>query len=264
MHRLRVVSALLLLLPFLLLVQFGSPFLFHLLVSLAILLCAWEFAWLCPDGADLGMATLTAVASLGWQWAAISGATATAIAPLVGAGMLVRALSRTEGLRAGVLQAAWTVLGVAYVGGLLSFGSLLREAPDGRQFVYFLAFATWAGDIGAYYVGSRLGRRPLAPRISPRKTVEGALGGVGATVLVAALGCGWIWPRLPLPTAMWVGGVLAVAGMLGDLTESALKRAAGVKDSGTLIPGHGGALDRLDSLIFGGPALYALVWMGWA
>jgi phosphatidate cytidylyltransferase len=129
--------------------------------------------------------------------------------------------------------------------------------------VYFLALTTWAGDIGAYYAGSRLGRRPLVPRVSPKKTVEGALGGIAATVLIAALGSGWIWPRFPLPTAIWVGALLAVVGMLGDLSESVVKRAAGAKDSGTLIPGHGGVLDRLDSVIFGAPALYGLVWMGW-
>jgi phosphatidate cytidylyltransferase len=263
MHRLRVASALLLLLPFLLLVQFGSPLLFHLVVSLVITLCAWEFAWLCPDGADRGMAILTAVASVGWQWAAVTGAPPGVIAPLVGATMLGRALLRSGALRREVLRAAWTVFGVAYVGGLFSFGSLVREAQDGRQLVYFLAFTTWAGDIGAYYAGSRLGRRPLAPAISPKKTVEGALGGVGAAVLVAALGCGWLWPRFPLATALWVAGVVAVAGMLGDLAESVLKRAAGVKDSGSTIPGHGGALDRLDSLILACPVLYGLLWMGW-
>lgn len=262
MHRRRIASALLLLLPFLLLVQFGSPFQFHLLVSLAILLCAWEFAWLCPEGADPGMAALTAVGSVGWQWITIWGAPPTAIAPILAAGMLVRALSRPDAVRAGALRAAWTLLGVAYVGGLLTCGSLLREAPDGRQFVYFLALTTWAGDIGAYYVGSRLGRRPLAPRISPKKTVEGALGGFAATILVAALGSVWIWPRFPLWTAVGVGGLLAAVGMLGDLAESAVKRAAGVKDSGAIIPGHGGVLDRLDSLIFGGPVLYALAWIG--
>jgi phosphatidate cytidylyltransferase len=102
----------------------------------------------------------------------------------------------------------------------------------------------------------------LAPRISPKKTVEGAVGGIAATVLVAALGSGALWPRLPVVTAVWVGALLAVVGMLGDLAESAIKRAADVKDSGTIIPGHGGVLDRLDSVIFGCPVLYALVWMG--
>jgi phosphatidate cytidylyltransferase len=103
----------------------------------------------------------------------------------------------------------------------------------------------------------------LAPRISPKKTVEGAAGGIAATILVAALGTSGFWPRLPVMTAIWVGGVLALVGMLGDLVESAVKRAAGVKDSGRIIPGHGGVLDRLDSVIFGCPVLYALVWMGW-
>ena len=81
-------------------------------------------------------------------------------------------------------------------------------------------------------------------------------------MLIAVLGSAWVWPRLPAATAMWVGVLLAVVGMVGDLAESVLKRAAGVKDSGTLIPGHGGILDRLDSVIFCVPALYACVWMG--
>jgi phosphatidate cytidylyltransferase len=176
--------------------------------------------------------------------------------------MLVRALGGGEEFRAAALRAAWAVFGVAYVGGLFGYGSLLRDGPDGRQLVYFVALTTWAGDIGAYYVGSRLGRRPLAPRVSPKKTVEGALGGVAATVLIAILGSAWVWPRLPVATAIWVGGLLAVVGMVGDLAESVVKRAAGVKDSGTIIPGHGGILDRLDSVIFCVPALYGCVWMG--
>jgi phosphatidate cytidylyltransferase len=262
MHRLRVLSALLLLLPFLAVVQYGSPLSFHLVLSVAIFLCAWEFAWLCPTGASRGMAALVAVGSLAWQWALIAGLAPAAIAPAVAAVMLVRALGGGEEFRTAALRAAWAVFGVAYVGGLFGYGSLLREGPDGRQLVYFVALTTWAGDIGAYYVGSRLGRRPLAPRVSPKKTVEGALGGVAATVLIAALGSAWVWPRLPVATAIWVGGLLALVGMVGDLVESVVKRAAGVKDSGTIIPGHGGILDRLDSVIFCVPALYGCVWMG--
>ncbi len=188
MHRLRVLSALLLLLPFFLIVQFGSSLQFNLMVSLAILLCAWEFAWLCPLGADLGMAISTAVGSLVWQWSLIWGFAPGAVAPLVAVGMLTRALATPEELRTGVLRAAWTLLGVAYVGGLMGAASLLRDGPDGRQLAYLAALTTWAGDTGAYYVGRRLGRRPLAPRISPKKTIEGALGGLAATVLIAALG----------------------------------------------------------------------------
>ncbi len=262
MHRLRVLSALLLVPPFLAVVQFGSPLHFHLVVSLAILLCAWEFTWLCPLGASRGTAALVGAGSLAWQWAMVAGLAPDVVAPALAVVMLIRALGDGEDFRTALLRAAWAVLGVAYVGGLLSYASLLREGPDGRQLVYFAALTTWAGDIGAYYVGSRLGRRPLAPRVSPKKTVEGALGGIAATALVAAAGSSWVWPRLPLATAIWAGGMLAVVGILGDLSESAVKRAAGVKDSGALIPGHGGVLDRLDSLMFCVPALYVCAWLG--
>ena len=263
MHRLRVLSALVLLLPFLAIVEFGSPLQFNLLVSLTILLCAWEFAWLCPVGGDLGMATTTVVASLCWQWILIHGAAPVVIVPLVLVGALSRALAHPGEVRTSVLRAAWTLLGMAYAGGLISYGSLLGNAPGGRPLVYFLACTVWAGDTGAYYVGSRLGRRALAPRVSPKKTLEGALGGVATAMLVAALGSVWVWPRISPATAVWCGALLAVVGILGDLAESVVKRAAGVKDSGRLIPGHGGVLDRLDSLIFGVPTLYALVWAGW-
>jgi phosphatidate cytidylyltransferase len=263
MHRLRVLSALLLLVPFFLIVRFGSPFQFHLMLSAAILLCAWEFAWMCPLGADRSMAGATAAGALAMQWSMISGTGSAAIAPAITAAMLLRAIAGREEFRTGTVRASWTLLGAVYAGGLLGYGSLLRGSPGGSEIVFFVAFTTWAGDVGAYYVGSRLGRRPLATRVSPKKTVEGAVGGIAATVLMAVLGSGGIWPRLPIATAIWVGVVLAVVGMLGDLAESAVKRAAGVKDSGTIIPGHGGVLDRLDSVIFGCPVLYAFVWMGW-
>jgi phosphatidate cytidylyltransferase len=266
MHRLRVLSALLLIPPFLLLVHFGSPFHFSLLVAIAILLCGWEFAWLCPVGGSRGLAGLIILGSLAWHGAIVWEANSALLPPIVATLVvlvLVRTLVAGVDLRAGVTQAAWTLLGVAYVGGLLSFGSLLRDGWAGRQFIYFLTFTTWVGDASAYYVGSRWGHRPLAPRVSPKKTLEGALGGIAGTALVAALGSDWIWPRLPIGKAIWVGVLLSVVGMLGDLAESAVKRAAGVKDSGAMIPGHGGVLDRLDSLIFAAPFLYALVRMGW-
>ena len=263
MHRQRIFSALLLVPPFLLLVHFGSPFHFALLVSLAIGLAAWEFSRLCPAGTDRGLSLLTVVGALAWH----VGVTATWGAAGVGAAVAGAALLRATLLKAefrvGVLQAAWIGLGTAYVGGFLSFASALRALPEGRQLIYFLAFTTWAGDIGAFYIGSPFGQQPLAPRISPKKTVEGALGGMAATMVVAIAGSPWIWPRLPWAQAAVAGLLLAMVGILGDLCESAVKRGAGVKDSGGLIPGHGGVLDRLDSLMFACPVLYALVRIGW-
>ena len=118
-------------------------------------------------------------------------------------------------------------------------------------------------DAKAQQIAFAHGCRPLAPQISPKKTVEGALGGLAAMVLVATVGSGWIWPRIGWGPAAAAGLLLGVAGILGDLCESAVKRGASAKDSGALIPGHGGVLDRLDSLMFAGPVLYALVWIGW-
>ena len=263
MHRLRVLSAVILVLPFLLLVHYGSPLHFRLLMSVAILLCAWEFAWLCPAGGSGVAAILTVMGSLAWQWSAIAGVTPAVVPPVVAAGMLAWAVVGRGEFRVDAVRAAWVVLGVAYVGALLTYGGLLRDLPDGRQLITFVAFTTWAGDIGAYYVGSRWGRRALAPRVSPKKTVEGMLGGIAASVIVGGAGSVWLWPLLSPGSALWIAGVLALVGILGDLAESVVKRAAGVKDSGASIPGHGGVLDRLDSLIFAAPALYAMVRLGW-
>ncbi|MFI5341475.1 MAG: phosphatidate cytidylyltransferase [Candidatus Methylomirabilales bacterium] len=263
MHRQRIFSALLLVPPFLLLVHFGSPLHFALLVSLAIGLAAWEFSRLCPAGTDRGLSLLSVLGALAWHVGVTSTWGVAGVgAAVAGAALLRATLLKTE-FRVGLLQAAWIVLGTGYVGGLLSFASALRALPEGRQLIYFVAFTTWAGDIGAFYIGSRFGQLPLAPRISPKKTVEGALGGISAAMVVAIAGSPWIWPRLWWAHAAVAGLLLAIVGMLGDLCESAVKRGAGVKDSGDLIPGHGGVLDRLDSVMVACPVLYALVRVGW-
>jgi phosphatidate cytidylyltransferase len=115
--------------------------------------------------------------------------------------------------------------------------------------------AAMAGDIAALFVGSALGRHPLAPRISPGKTVEGAAASMAATVGLVTLGGAWLL-RLPVYHGLLLGALLSIAAQGGDLVESALKRSAGVKDSGRLIPGHGGLLDRMDSLVLMGPVVY--------
>ncbi len=263
MHRQRILSTLLLVPPFLLLVHFGSPRHFALLISLAIGLAAWEFSRLCPEGTNTGLSLVTVVGALAWHAAIVGSGGVAGVGALVAGVALLRATLVKAEFRVSLLQAAWIVLGMAYVSGLMSFGSLLRALPEGRELIDFLVFTIWAGDIGAFYIGSRFGQQLLAPRISPRKTVEGALGGMAVSMLVATAGSFWIWPRLPSALAAGVGLLLAAVGILGDLCESAVKRGAAVKDSGTLIPGHGGVLDRLDSLMFACPVLYALVWIGW-
>lgn len=169
-----------------------------------------------------------------------------------------------------------TLLGVAYVGVPLAFVPILRWLPatapgalTGNQlrataFVLLPLLATWAGDTAAYFAGRRWGRAKLAPAVSPGKTIVGSvaglLGSTGGAVLVS------LWALSDLPflrvtvvDALWIGLLLGVAAQLGDLAESTLKREAGVKDSGTLLPGHGGFLDRIDALLFAFPAAWVLV-----
>jgi phosphatidate cytidylyltransferase len=262
MHWQRVLSALLLVPPFLLLVQLGSPLHFGLLISLAVALVAWEFSRLCPVGTDGLSSTLTVLGALAWHAALATGTAAPGVVALLAGTALVRAVLGREAFREGVLRAGWVLLGAAYGGGLLGCATLVRALPDGRGLVYYVTAVTWAADTAAFYVGSRLGRTLLAPRVSPGKTVEGAVGGLLAALLVGVAGSGWAWP-VSAGTAAAASLALAAVGILGDLAESAVKRAAGVKDSGGLIPGHGGVLDRLDSLVFATPLLYGLAWLGW-
>jgi len=128
---------------------------------------------------------------------------------------------------------------------------LLRHGgPDGWRWVLFTVFVAMGSDSGGYFTGRAYGRRKLLPAVSPSKTVEGAAGAVAGAMLVAMLCCVIFFPRLALAEALGLGGAISLFAQLGDLCESALKRAFGAKDSGWIIPGHGGILDRLDSLLF--------------
>ncbi len=168
-------------------------------------------------------------------------------------------------------DAASSLFCLFYVGLTLIALPTVREEPNGPSLLAFLFCVVWAGDIAALYVGRRFGRRKMAPVLSPNKTWEGAAGSMAASLLAAgglyALAYAmqsWNSPLLSYPDELWYWLLLAAlinaAGQVGDLAESALKRSAGVKDSGDLLPGHGGVLDRIDALLFAAPVLwYALV-----
>lgn len=162
-------------------------------------------------------------------------------------------------IRRSLFDSAVLVFGVLYIGLTLSYLPLTRSLADGAFLIFFLVLITWAGDTGAYYAGTLFGRHQLAPRISPKKTVEGLIGGLVLSVITAHVASAWFVPTFSLMDCWSVGILLTVAGVMGDLAESLLKRSAGVKDSGGLIPGHGGMLDRLDSLLFTGPTFYYYV-----
>jgi phosphatidate cytidylyltransferase len=156
-------------------------------------------------------------------------------------------------------SSAIAVLATLYVGML--GGSLIRLRNDfpagiGPKLVLFLLLVVWLGDAGAYYVGKQFGRHPLSPRISPKKTIEGGIGGIVVAIITAVVIRSTFFPEFPLLHAIIAGVILSVAGVVGDLAESMWKRSAAVKDSGSLIPGHGGFLDRFDSIFFTTPILY--------
>lgn len=160
-----------------------------------------------------------------------------------------------------------TVLGVFYVGWLGGHLGLLRSLPDGsghpggfgERAVYFTFLVTWAGDTGAYFTGRAIGRRPLLAEVSPKKTLEGTAGGLAASTLAGLAGGVWVVPQLGIHHAVSLGFLAGVVGPIGDLVESLMKRDFGVKDAGEVIPGHGGVLDRFDSLLFVAPVIYYYV-----
>lgn len=152
-----------------------------------------------------------------------------------------------------------TILGVLYV--VLLGGHLVAVRTGFNQtlsahLLSFFFLVIMGSDIGAYYVGRALGRHKVAPSISPGKTWEGVAGGLAASLLLATIAHFWFFRELPLKLGLPLAGVMATLGIFGDLTESALKRGAGAKDAAKILPGHGGVLDRLDSLLFNAPVIY--------
>lgn len=156
-------------------------------------------------------------------------------------------------------SAGATILGVLYVAFLGSHLVSLRTGFNQRLSAHLLSFfflVLMGSDTGAYYIGRTFGKHKLAPKISPGKTWEGVAGGFVTALALATIAHFWFFGELPLKWALPLATVMTVLGILGDLTESALKRGAGAKDAAKLLPGHGGILDRLDSLLFNAPLIY--------
>lgn len=143
-------------------------------------------------------------------------------------------------------------------GGMIVALRLFESSLGGFKLVILLFALVWINDAGAYFAGSLLGKNKIAPKISPNKTIEGSIGGFAATILLAMI-IAFFTDLIPIKEGLMLGIVMGVVGPLGDLFESAMKRGAGVKDSGNLIPGHGGILDRVDSILFGAPIIYFYV-----
>lgn len=198
------------------------------------------------------------------QWAGLKdkGLLALVVAALACMLILAAGIWESGDLQGYSEGVAITVLGVFYVAFNLScvfplrFSALGSPFASGRQLLFFLLVVIVTGDIFAYFTGRLFGRRPMFPRVSPHKTVEGAIGGLTASLISGWVCARWLWQSDNWKILIMLALCIAVAGQLGDLVESALKRSASLKDSGIILPGHGGLLDRIDSMLFGAPALW--------
>jgi len=152
-----------------------------------------------------------------------------------------------------------TIFGSIYLGYLLSFLLKIKDLPNGNYYLVSLLIITWANDIGAYLIGTKLGKNKIFPKISSKKTIEGSIGGIIFSIAGTFALKNWL--NLNFNELLSLGLIISIIAQLGDLFESVLKRGSGIKDSGTLIPGHGGILDSLDSLIFTAPVFYYCILM---
>ena len=262
MHLKRWISGLILG-PFLILfILFAPPWLFLLFILFAIYLGLREFYALSSPAPPPKEAAAGLI--LGFLWAAalhspdprcfLSALTFTLL------GFSVWALFQPEEFPLRVQKVSRHLLGLAYVALLLGHFVLMRRMETGRLLILFTLVSVYFGDILAFYFGRTWGKRKLAPRLSPAKTVEGGLGAVVGSAAGAVLFKFLFLPQIPLVHALILGAATGVVGQLGDLWESLLKRSAQVKDSGALIPGHGGLLDRIDSVLFAAPLVYYYAW----
>jgi len=238
-------------------VLYGSPWLFFALVFLAVIIGCREFFSMTARAGTPGFPVagyaLAAALLLCFYFPPVYflawGVAAGVFIPLAW-------FLGDKNVEASVRNIAATLLGVLYVAGLSGYFIAIRGFEGGNHFIVLLFMIVWFGDTAAYYGGRSLGRRPLAPAVSPNKTLEGAAFGLAGSLLAGLAAHYGFLQTVPLAHCLIVGVVCGMIGQFGDLVESLLKRSTGVKDSGALIPGHGGVLDRIDSLLFAGPVFY--------
>ncbi len=245
----------------------GSPIWFSAIALAGILLGLYEYYVLAKQGGQVqGM--VAAVAILAAFYYGQHNLIAIIIAALVIVELLVQLFTRAndEDFTEMLPGAAIKIFGVLYVvvlgGYIIAIRVIESPVPQLAAKLLTLFFiVVFAGDTGAYYTGRALGRKRLAPRVSPGKTVEGAIGGLLGNVIAALIAHFTFFPELKILHAVPLALVMGFLGITGDLCESMLKRGARAKDAGNLIPGHGGLLDRLDSMLFNAPLLYYFYWI---
>jgi phosphatidate cytidylyltransferase len=264
MHLKRWLTSLVALPLLVLLILKGSPLLFSVFLGVVALLTAWEYSRIVTEIRNphhsstffyVGILTgggLVGAAHVG----------SLAMMPLILSFSLIFAgfLSFQQFRNDPDIsrKVALQTLGTIYIPLSISYLVLIRREPLGPEWVLFVVCVIFAGDTAAYYAGTYWGKHKLCPAVSPGKTVEGACGGLAANIGIGLFFQFYFLRAFPLPAILIFCLVIGIAGQAGDLFESVLKRSAGVKDSGGLLPGHGGILDRIDALLFALPVAYFL------
>jgi phosphatidate cytidylyltransferase len=231
-------------------VIWGPAWLVFAVVALCAMICYREFGGIAAGYGVRDLGPVGYAAGLAMLALNDNGAIFLTVLALLAIGLAMRSADLSETLP----RSSTMLLGVVYVFGAWKCAILLREASP-----YWLLFAlaiNWVGDISAYYVGKNFGKRKLAPHISPGKTWEGAIASAIVSIAFGAVYLDQLSPGMAVVEAVAISALANIAGQLGDLAESALKRGAHLKDSGNLLPGHGGLLDRVDSALFTMPAIY--------
>jgi phosphatidate cytidylyltransferase len=274
----RILTALVLILAVFALIFFGQLWMITLFSAIVAELAAYEYLKLAAVGAEAHDDKLR----IPIWWMALGTALAFVVTlpnfpveaqlPVLSAITLV--LFAWNGFRSPLIQVlpdtAQGLFGLIYIAYPLTLVPLLWKQEDGPALVLFLMVCVWTGDIAALYIGRAFGKRKLAPRLSPGKTWVGSIASIAGSMLVAALvvyisntltarGNTILHISEPLWQSLVLAAILNIAAQLGDLLESAIKRGAGVKDSGTLLPGHGGILDRIDALLLAAPVLWFIL-----
>jgi phosphatidate cytidylyltransferase len=221
----------------------GSYELFTIVAPQHPLLRAW--------GVAATVATYGAV-GLGWGAAQLPVGLMT-----LACGGLLTVLARPEPIETVAMRMGWALAGPIYLGVLFGAIALLFRQEHGGSWVMLALVCGFFSDTAGYFVGRKFGKRKLAPLVSPKKTIEGAIGGVCGGLFGGLLAHVWFLRELTFAHAMFVSLIATIAGQLGDLCESLLKRGVNVKDSGTLLPGHGGVLDRSDAMLFSAAVIWA-------
>ncbi len=261
-HFQRCLTGIFIALPVLACVAFGPPWSWYLLVSVATAIGLWELHGLLFD-APLSFKWLFLSFAAGlflplgtylWGITGLNIALFVSFFAALSIMMVSAPMDRDEIGRIAILSFAWI-----YLPYCISFVPLIGAEPQGRSWIFFVLAVIVSGDAGAYYIGQRMGRHKLYPAVSPNKSIEGAFGGLISSLIAGSI-IGSILLRNAHPARLLLC-ILAVAsaGQIGDLIESMLKRNSGKKDSSHLLPGHGGILDRLDSMLFAFPVMWALI-----